>query len=114
VRLGHAIAKATDIVTWFASVTPSTSTTTPRGHAIANAQRFQSGSRVGDRVEAGNLECASDHFDKDTIAIDLEVPDPHEADGIFLVELARPRSWLDAHDVGNGEVEIYLDEADMS
>lgn len=53
--------------------------------------------RVGDGVEAGSPECADDHFATDTITIDLELPNPHEADGVFLVKLARPRSWLDAH-----------------
>jgi hypothetical protein len=64
--------------------------------------------RIGDRIEAGNLDCDGDELLPDTVGIGLELPNPDVPGDLIQVELARPRSWLREHDLGHSEVSLEM------
>lgn len=66
--------------------------------------------RLGDRVEAGNADCANRHFPADALAIGLEIVDPHDPDKVFSVELVRTQEWLDSNRQDDGHVYLELEE----
>jgi hypothetical protein len=85
----------------FAAGTP---VATPRGEVPIEKLK------LGDRVDAGNAQCASEHLAKDALTIGLDVPDPRGSDRDFHVELARTQAWLDERALGDGLVQLELDE----
>lgn len=48
------------------------------------------------------------------MTIGLELPNPEVPDDVIRVELARPRVWLDEHDLGGGEVLLDMKEVGAS
>jgi hypothetical protein len=70
--------------------------------------------KLGDRVEAGNPQCADEHLAADTVTIGLEMPNPQQPSDVIRIELARPRTWLEEHGLYDGMAWLELPEIGVS
>lgn len=70
--------------------------------------------RLGDRVEAGNAQCANEHIAADAQTIRLEIPNPEQPQDIIRVELVRSRSWLAEQGLREGRTWLELPEVGVS
>ena len=78
--------------------------------AVADGETAIERLKLGDRVEAGNPQCASEHLDVDAFAIGLELRDSREPHILYRIEVARSLAWLVAHRWNGNEIQFDLPE----
>jgi RHS repeat-associated protein len=70
--------------------------------------------RLGDRVNAGNPECAGDHISPDARTIHLQVPNPYQPLDVIQLQVVRPLTWLSAMGFDGGQAWLELNEVGVS
>jgi RHS repeat-associated protein len=70
--------------------------------------------RIGQRVEAGNADCAEDHIPDDAVTISLEVASSLREEEADEVELVRSRQWLEQSGLLAGVAYLELGEVGIS
>jgi RHS repeat-associated protein len=71
--------------------------------------------RLGDRVSAGNAQCANEHLAPDAQSIHLMMRDPEEPLDSIELDVVRPLSWLNAEGLqSDGSLWVDLQELGIS
>jgi hypothetical protein len=69
---------------------------------------------LGDRVEAGDPNCADEHFGVDDKVIHLQLVSQLAPDATFNMSVVRPLAWLDEQGFVDGVGWLTLDELDFA